>query len=56
MKVEKVKLTFFKYVDVFCITNKFNEILSVFGEQYITNKIAEAYHSKLNINEITVAL
>lgn len=39
--------SFFRYVDRFWMTEKFNDILCVFGERHRTNNIAEAFHSKL---------
>lgn len=43
---EKLKL-FFRYIDRFWMTKKFNNILCVFGERHRTNNIAETFHSKL---------
>lgn len=44
----KKMLLFLKYVESFWLSDKFSEILCVFGERHRTNNTAESYHSKLN--------
>lgn len=44
---KKFKL-FFRYIDKFWMTEKFNEVLCVFGERHRTNNVAESFHAKLN--------